>query len=137
MLAVIVCLGERLGDDKQQPCLDTLDLGEVLEHSECHQLKLPGVCILGALACLVIQHPCRAIVLDDDEVSDTTPPHVRVFEPARLEISGQAHLVFAQLSARPVLEVVQCTLGEMELRGQWLVITDVELSGLMELGAIG
>ena len=131
-------LWKGVGNHEQQSRLDLLDLGEVLEHAQGHEFQLLGVGVLGALARLVVDDPCLALLaVDDQQVSDASVPHVLVLEATGFQVGGDTHLVLAQLLTFDLLETVQRTLGELEVLGDRGAVPHVKLSGLVETCAVG
>ena len=95
------------------------------------------VSVLGALACLVVDDPrLTLLAVDDQQVSDASVPHVLILETTRLQVSGDTHLILAQLLPLDVTQGIKCTLGKLEVLRDRGAITDVQLSRLVETCSI-
>ena len=80
---------------EQQATVDLADVGEVREHHQRHELQLFPIRVL-VVARLVVHNPrSQVVVVDDEQVGNTTHPHILVQEPTRAQISSDAHLVLA------------------------------------------
>ena len=131
----VVLLHDVVGDGEEQRALHLLDLREVFEHRQCHQLQLSDVGILRALARLVV-HDTSLIAVDNQQVHDAAEPHVLIEEATRLEISGEAHLEFAVLLPRHSRKPLHSGLHERELRRHGLAVADELLTRLVKVSAV-
>ena len=127
---MVLRLDELLAHHKDQGRLHPHDVGEVRKDTDGNQVQLLRVGVPCALAGFVVYRVRNAsLVVDDEQVGDTTPPTIRVVEPAGGQVFPQPHLVLAVLLTGDGVEFIERRLDVSKLERQWFAIPNVLLGG--------